>query len=72
MENNSDTSSNNSDFEEEVNNLLEEQDTIIADLNTKCQIQSAYIDVLNDRINELKNIIISKLPSYLNAVIEFI
>ena len=71
MENNSDTSSN-PDFEEDINNLLEEQDIIIADLNTKCEIQSAYIDILHDRINELKNIIMSKLPPYLNAVIEFI
>ncbi len=71
MENNSDTSSD-IDYAEEVNNLLEEQDIIIADLNTKCQIQAAYIDVLNDRINELKNIIKSKLPSYLNAIIDFI
>jgi len=71
MENNSDASSN-LDFEEDINNLLEEQDIIIADLNTKCEIQSAYIDVLHDRINELKNIIMSKLPPYLNAVIEFI
>ena len=71
MENYSETSSN-LDFEEDVNNLLEEQDIIIADLNTKCEIQSAYIDVLHDRINELKNIIMSKLPPYLNAVIEFI
>ena len=43
MENNSDTSSN-IDFEEDINNLLEEQDIIIADLNTKCKIQSAYIN----------------------------
>ena len=71
MENNSDASSN-LDFEEDINNLLEEQDIIIADLNTKCEIQSAYIDVLHDRINALKNIIMSKLPPYLNAVIEFI
>ena len=71
MENNSDASSN-PDFEEDINNLLEEQDIIIADLNTKCEIQSAYIDVLHDRINELKNILMSKLPPYLNAVIEFI
>lgn len=71
MENNSDRSSD-IDFEEDVNNLLEEQDIIIADLNTKCEIQSAYIDILQDRINELKNIIMSKLPPYLNAVIEFI
>ena len=71
MEINSDASSN-LDFEEDINNLLEEQDIIIADLNTKCEIQSAYIDVLHDRINELKNIIMSKLPSYLNSVIEFI
>ena len=71
MENNSDASSN-PDFEEDINNLLEEQDIIIADLNTKCEIQSAYIDVLHDRSNELKPIIMSKLPSYLNAVIEFI
>ena len=71
MENNSDASSN-LDFEEDINNLLEEQDIIIADLNTKCEIQSAYIDILHDRINELKNIIMSKLPPYLNAVIEFI
>jgi len=71
MENNSDTSSN-PDFEEDINNLLEEQDIIIADLNTKCEIQSAYIDILHDRINELKNILMSKLPPYLNAVIEFI
>ena len=71
MENNSDASSN-PDFEEDINNLLEEQDIIIADLNTKCEIQSAYIDILHDRINELKNIIMSKLPPYLNAVIEFI
>jgi len=70
MENNSDTSSN-LDFEEDVNNLLEEQDIIIADLNTKCQIQAAYIEVLNDKINDLKNIINSKLPSYLHAVMEF-
>ena len=69
---NEDSSSSDSDFEQDVNNLLEEQDIIIADLNTKCQIQAAYIDILNDRINELKNIIISKLPHYLNAVIEFI
>ena len=71
MENNSDASSN-PDFEEDINNLLEEQDIIIADLNTKCEIQSAYIDILHDRINELKNIIMSKLPPYLNAVIKFI
>ena len=71
MENNSDASSN-PDFEEDINNLLEEQDIIIADLNTKCEIQSAYIDILHDRINEFKNIIMSKLPPYLNAVIEFI
>ena len=71
MENNSDASSN-LDFEEDINNLLEEQDIIIADLNTKCEIQSAYIDILHDRINELKNILMSKLPPYLNAVIEFI
>jgi len=71
MENNSDASSN-PDFEEDINNLLEEQDIIIADLNTKCEIQSAYIDILHDRINELKNILMSKLPPYLNAVIEFI
>ncbi len=70
MENNSDTSSD-IDYEEDVNNLLEEQDIIIADLNTKCQIQAAYIEVLNDRINELKNIINSKLPSYLHSVMEF-
>jgi len=71
MENNSETSSN-LDFGEDINNLLEEQDIIIADLNTKCEIQSAYIDILHDRINELKNILMSKLPPYLNAVIEFI
>ena len=71
MENNSDASSN-PDFEEDINNLLEEQDIIIADLNTKCEIQSAYIDILHDMINELKNILMSKLPPYLNAVIEFI
>ena len=71
MENNCETSSNH-DFEEDINNLLEEQDIIIADLNAKCEIQSAYIDILHDRINELKNILMSKLPPYLNAVIEFI
>ena len=68
MENNSNASSN-LDFEEDVNNLLEEQDIIIADFSTTCEIQSAYIDVLHDGIDELKNIIMSKLPSYLNAVI---
>ena len=67
----SDTSSD-IDYEEDYDKIIIEQDIEISDLKTKNEIQSAFIEVLKDRIIDLKNIINSKLPSHLNAILEYL
>ena len=67
----SDTSSD-IDYEEDYDKLLLEQDIVISDLKTKNEIQSAFIEVLKDRIIDLKNIISSELPSHLNAILDYL
>ena len=67
----SDTSSD-IDYEEDYDKLLLEQDIVISDLQIKNEIQSAFIEVLKDRIIDLKNVISSELPSRLNAILDYL
>ena len=57
---------------ESIDELLLEKDEEIQNLLTKTEIQALFIEVLKDRINDLNNIIQSKLPSHLNAIIEYL
>lgn len=59
-------------YNESVEELLLEKDEEIQNLLTKTEIQALFIDVLKDRIIELKNIICSNLPAHLNAIIEYL
>ncbi len=60
-----DYSDTSSDIDNEsIDKLLLDKDEQIQNLLTKTEIQALFIEVLKDRINELKNVICSNLPSH--------
>ena len=68
----SETSSSDIAYSEEIDELLLEKDKLIDDLMTRNKIYVALNEVLKDRIDHLKSIILSNFPTHLSLVIEYL